>query len=338
MVNRLISQLAHVEVVTPKPEESLRFYRDVLGLEVSGQAGQSVYLRGWGEFFYHSLQLTEGPAPAVAHSAWRTEGPEELKEAVARIEKAGAGLGWRDADVGQGPAYRYRGPGGHVHEVFWEVERYRPSPELAPIFPNRPQRYVPRGAAARRIDHVTLNTDDTLRDAHWYRDVLGYRFTELIRFDRAPNVVLGAFVSTTPMSHDLGLIRDAVDRSGKLSGVPGRANHIAFWLDQREDVLRACEVYRENGVELEFGPGRHGVGENFFTYVREPGGMRVELFSNGYLQFAPDLFPFEWKVSKGALNFWSPSQLAPEPFLFEAFPPVEAETQSQPAAAHAAAH
>ena len=42
MVNRLISQLAHVEVITPKPEESLRFYRDVLGLEVSGQEGQSV--------------------------------------------------------------------------------------------------------------------------------------------------------------------------------------------------------------------------------------------------------------------------------------------------------
>ena len=37
------------------------------------------------------------------------------------------------------------------------------------------------------------------------------------------------------------------------------------------------------------------------------------------------MFPFEWRVSKGALNFWSPSQLAPEPFLFEAFPPVEAE-------------
>jgi catechol 2,3-dioxygenase len=338
MVNRLISQLAHVEVVTPKPEESLRFYRDVLGLEVSGRAGQSVYLRGWGEFFHHSLQLTEGPAPAVAHSAWRTEGPEELKEVVARLEQAGAGLGWRDADVGQGPAYRYRSPGGHIHEVFWEVERYRPSPELAPIFPNRPQRYSPRGAAVRRIDHVTLNTDDPLRDAHWYRDVLGYRFTELIRFDHAPNVVLGAFVSTTPMSHDLGLIRDALDRSGKLSGVPGRTNHIAFWLDQREDVLRACEVYRENGVELEFGPGRHGVGENFFTYVREPGGMRVELFSNGYLQYAPDLFPFEWRVSKGALNFWSPLQLAPDPFLFEAFPPVEAEKQSRPAAAHAAAH
>jgi catechol 2,3-dioxygenase len=335
MVNRLISQLAHVEVITPKPEESLRFYRDVLGLEVSGRANQSVYLRGWGEFFHHSLQLTEGPQPAVAHAGWRTEGPQELEETVARLERSGAGIGWRDSEVGHGPAFRYRTPGGHVQEVFWEVERYRPPPELAPLYPNRPQRYVPRGAAARRIDHVTFNTDDPLRDAHWYRDVLGYRHTETIRFDHVP-VVLGAFVSTTPMSHDLGLIRDALDRSGRLSGVPGRTNHIAFWLDQREDVLRACEVYRENGIELEFGPGRHGVGENFFTYCREPGGMRVELFSNGYMQFAPDVYPFEWQVSKGSLNFWSPSQMAPEPFLFEAFPPVPGE-RAAPAPAHAAA-
>jgi catechol 2,3-dioxygenase len=47
MSNRLIAHLAHVEVLTPKPEESLAFYTDVLGLVESGRAGQSVYLRAW---------------------------------------------------------------------------------------------------------------------------------------------------------------------------------------------------------------------------------------------------------------------------------------------------
>ena len=50
MSNRLIAHLAHVEVLTPTPERSLAFYRDVIGLEESGRAGQSVYLRGWGEW------------------------------------------------------------------------------------------------------------------------------------------------------------------------------------------------------------------------------------------------------------------------------------------------
>jgi catechol 2,3-dioxygenase-like lactoylglutathione lyase family enzyme len=71
MVERLIAQLAHAEVITPKPEKSAAFFKNVLGLEESGRAGQSIYFRGWGEFFHHSLQLTEGQAPAIGHTGWR---------------------------------------------------------------------------------------------------------------------------------------------------------------------------------------------------------------------------------------------------------------------------
>ena len=74
MAKRLLSQLAHVEVLTPTPEESARFYTDVVGLEESGREGQSVYLRGWGERFFHSLQLTEADAPGLGHIGWRAPG------------------------------------------------------------------------------------------------------------------------------------------------------------------------------------------------------------------------------------------------------------------------
>ena len=40
MVERLIAQLAHVEVVTPKPEQSAPFFKNVLGLEESGRAAK----------------------------------------------------------------------------------------------------------------------------------------------------------------------------------------------------------------------------------------------------------------------------------------------------------
>jgi catechol 2,3-dioxygenase len=227
MVERLIAHLAHVEVITPKPEKSVGFFRDVLGLEESGRAGKSVYFRGWGEFFHHSLQLTEGPAPAVAHTGWRTEGPEELQACVKRLEARGVGIGWQELTVGHGAAYRFRSPGGHVHEVFWESDRYIPPPMLAPTVPNRPQRYITRGAGARRIDHVTFNTDDPLRDAKWFQEVLGFRLMEYAKLDHA-DVVVTAFVSSTPMSHDLGLVLDAIDRTGKLSGVKGRATMWPF--------------------------------------------------------------------------------------------------------------
>jgi catechol 2,3-dioxygenase len=59
-----------------------------------------------------------------------------------------------------------------------------------------------------------------------------------------------------------------------------------------------------------------------FLYVREPGGMRIELFSGGYMLYAPDIFPLEWKVSQGSLNAWNPSVMIPDGYLFDAFPPL----------------
>jgi catechol 2,3-dioxygenase len=330
MVERLISQLAHVEVITPKIEESAAFYRDLLGLEESGRVGQSVYFRGWAEFFHHSLQLTEGPVPMIRHIGWRTEGPDELAILVKRLEAAGVGIGWQEPVPGHGPAYRFESPGGHLHEVFWEAERYVPPPELASVWPNRPQRYITRGIGARRIDHVTVNTQDVIRDAEWCQAVLGMRFMEFAKLD-GTDLAVTAFVSNTPMSHDFGLVHD---NRGIPAGARGRSNHLAFWLDSREDILRAADLYREAGVRIEYGPGKHGVGENFFLYVREPGGMRVELFSGGYLLYAPDIFPVEWKVSQGSLHAWSPDATPPDGYLFQAFPPLEDETnRAVPAAA-----
>ena len=42
----LLSQLAHVELTTPTPQASLEFWTNVVGLEETTRAGQSVYLRG----------------------------------------------------------------------------------------------------------------------------------------------------------------------------------------------------------------------------------------------------------------------------------------------------
>ena len=104
MSSRLIAHLAHVEVLTPKPEEALPFYTDVLGLVESGRSGQSVYLRGWGEWSHHSLQLTEAPRPGLGHVGWRTWSPEDLDTAVAKVDAAGAGEGWFEDSVGHGRA------------------------------------------------------------------------------------------------------------------------------------------------------------------------------------------------------------------------------------------
>ena len=159
-MSRLISQLAHVELLTPTPEESLDFWTHIVGLELTATAGQSAFLRGWGDRFHHTLVLTEGGGPALGHVGWRAGGARSCSRPwgewrLRRQATAGSRVG-----VGHGRAYRYRSPAVSSHEIFWEVERYRPPPALASPFPNRPQRFVPRGVAARCIDHVTVCAAD----------------------------------------------------------------------------------------------------------------------------------------------------------------------------------
>ncbi len=312
-MNRLIAHLAHVEVLTPKPEESLRFYADVLGLEESGREGRSIYMRGWGEWSFHSLQLTEAADAGVAHTGWRAASPEALAEAVARLEAAGAGEGWVEHSVGHGPAYRYRGPGGHVHEIFWEIERYAaPESERSP-FPNRPQRFRPRGVAPRQIDHVTLMTENPKADAEWYAATLGSTFTEWTTMPGS-DVPVFATVTNCEKSHDLGFVKER-------SGTPGRAHHLAYWVDTRDELLRAADTFLNEDVAIEFGPGRHGVGEQDYLYVREPGGMRIEVNTGGYRLYEPDWEPVRWRPEQGSNVFYK--NLPYQPSMAEGSPHVD---------------
>jgi catechol 2,3-dioxygenase len=314
MPDRLLSQLAHVEILTPTLEDSLRFYTQVLGLAESDRRGDSVYLRGWGEFFHHSVQLTASDAPGLGHIGWRSDGREQLEKAVARIEETGRGEGWHEDSAGHGPAYRYRSPGGHLHEIFWEVDRYKPPPEMVSTFPNRAQRFVPRGAAARSLDHVTIASNCLQEDVDWYRETLGHRYMEYTVAEDNPDLIVFAMLTTCERGHDLGVVAD-------FSGVPGRLNHVGFWVDQREEHRRAADVFLEADVPIEFGPGRHGMGEQDYLYAREPSGLRVELNSGGYRNYEPDWEPVGWTPAQGSNSFYR--NLAMPHSMFESFPDVE---------------
>ena len=50
MYERLISQLAHVELLTPTLDDLARFVTDVMGLDETGRDEASVVLRCWGDF------------------------------------------------------------------------------------------------------------------------------------------------------------------------------------------------------------------------------------------------------------------------------------------------
>jgi catechol 2,3-dioxygenase len=308
--HRLISQLAHVELLSPAPQATVDFFVDVMGLTETGRAGDSVYLRAWGEWFHHSLVITHGAQPALGHIAWRADGSEELDQAVARIIDRGAGRGWLPASEGHGPAYRFTGPGGHINEIFWEVERYRAPDALRSTYPNRPQRFSQRGVAVRQLDHTTCASGSPLADAEWYRDVLGFRLTEVTLVAERPVI---AMISTNEKSHELGI---AIDPSGS----HGRLHHIAYWVDEPAGLLSAADALLESGFSIEWGPSRHGIGEQYAVYTREPGGIRIEITTGGYRIYQPDWEPIYWTPDQGSREFYRP-RYETDP-MTEMFPPL----------------
>ena len=78
-------------------------------------------------------------------------------------------------------------------------------------------------------------------------------------------------------------------------GAAGRFHHVTYARRQREDILRAADIFLENGVHIETGPHKHAIQQTFFLYVYEPGGNRVEVANAGArLILAPDWQPVVW--------------------------------------------
>ena len=175
-----LAHLGHMELLTPKPDASLKFFVDIMGMTVSGQKGDSVYLRGWDDYERYSLKLTASNTSGMEHMALRARSPQALERRVAALKGSGFDIGWTDGDMGQGPAFRCRDPDGHIVELYYETEWYQAPPELKPALKNQAQRFPARGVNVRRLDHLNCLAVDIKANRLFFENYLGLRTTEQI--------------------------------------------------------------------------------------------------------------------------------------------------------------
>jgi catechol 2,3-dioxygenase len=281
-----VAHLGHVELLTPKPEASLAFFRDVMGMTVSGQAGDSVFLRGWDDYERYSLQLTASHSSGLGHAAFRTRSAKALDRRLAALRAEGCEITEHHDNFGHGPSYRFRDPDGHVFELYWETEWYDAPPDRRPSLKNQAERYPARGVNVRRLDHFNCLAVDVRACRAFFERTLGLRCTERIELDSGEEA--GMWLTATNKSYDFAFTKEA-------HGVPGRFHHITFALDSREAILQAADTFLEAGVFIETGPHKHAVQQTFFLYVYEPGGNRVEVAHAGArLILAPDWKTITW--------------------------------------------
>lgn len=282
-----LAHLGHVEVYTDRFDESLDFFTRVYGLKLSGQDETSAYLRAWDDYEFHSLKLTRHHTTGVGHIAYRAASPEALERRVKAIEASGfKAHGWTDGDMGHGPAFRFEDPFGHVFEIYWETKRPALAEADRPALKNMASKFHAQGACPRRLDHLNLLSDDVTEFRRFMETCLGSRVTEMIRLDNGR--IGGCWFTVNNKTYDLACTEEH-------GGGHGRLHHVTYATDQREDILRAADIFLENGVFIETGPHKHAIQGTFFLYVWEPAGNRVELANAGArLILAPDWEPVVW--------------------------------------------
>jgi catechol 2,3 dioxygenase len=281
-----VAHLGHVELLTDRPEDSLDFFVNVYGLTESGREGDSVYLRAFDDYEFHTLKLTAAKTTGSRHIGYRTSSEAALERRVAIIEKMGCGIGWSEGDLGHGRAYQFTDPDGHVFELYCETREYEPPPSERPALKNIAQRYHGRGVCVRRIDHINLLATDVSKIRDFMTTALGSRVTEQIQLDNGR--LGGCWFTVNNKSYDIAYTEDHTH-------TPGRFHHVTYAADQRDDVLRAADIFLENGVFIEAGPHKHAIQGTFFLYVYEPAGNRVEVANSGArLILRPDWKPITW--------------------------------------------
>jgi catechol 2,3-dioxygenase len=277
-----ILRAAHAELWVTDLIRSRAFYVDVLGFVVTEETPDQIYLRGVEERVHHSLVLTRAQVPAVAHLSFRVESNDDVRELFDFFTRQGCQPRLREPgeEQGQGLAVLVQDPAGFPIEFFAEMDA---APSYHQLY------HLHRGGAVRRIDHFNVFTADFDRTFDWWTNELRFRLTEYVETDEEPRQKTAAWLHRKPSVHDLAIMQ----------GSGPRVHHIGFWMDDMTSIIRVCDILGGAAMheQIERGPGRHGISNAFFLYLRDPDGHRIELYTCDYLTIDPDLEPIRWSAT-----------------------------------------
>lgn len=283
-----VIRAAHGEFRVTDLERARTFYVDLLGFVETERTADALYLRGLEERAHHSLVLRKAESCGAGHLGFRVE----TEEGLDRLERfcIATGLDYRwvaeNMEPGQGRGLRVCDPNGLPLEFFARME---PAERMLQRFD------LHRGAQIMRFDHFNCQVPDVNRAYAWYAEQLGFGCSEYTAGEG--DDLWAVWLQRKGNVHDLAL----------MTGIGPRVHHLGFWVADTLSVLRACDVLAGAGwqASIERGPGRHGISNAFFLYVRDPDGNRIELYANDYQVVDPDWEPIRWELEDPRrATFW----------------------------------
>ncbi len=272
-----IVRVSHVAFGVRDPTASRAFYVDTLGLVACDETADALYLRGVEERNHHSIVLERSPQPCVRSLGFKVASEEDLDRAAFWFARRGLPTSFPEVPY-QGRTLRTADPLGLPLDLYARMDQ-------AECLLQRYAAY--RGARIQRIDHVNCFTPDVQQSHDVYAE-LGFRLTEYTETDDPDPALWAVWMHRKGNVHDLAFT----------NGRGPRLHHIGMWTATPLDILHVCDVMATTGylTNMERGPGRHGISNAFFLYVRDPDGHRIELFTSDYLTVDPDLEPIRWSL------------------------------------------
>ncbi|WP_297554388.1 3,4-dihydroxyphenylacetate 2,3-dioxygenase [uncultured Actinomyces sp.] len=289
-----ILRCAYMELIVTDLAKSREFYVDALGLVVTYENDEVIYLRSFEEFIHHNLLLRKGDEAAVRVFSYRVRTPEDLDKAVAFYEALGCDVRREKEGFvkGIGDSVRVLDPLGFPYEFFYETEHQR----------RMCWDYDKQGAGALvRLDHFNQVFPDVEAGAKYLEHGLGFKRTEDIEDE--DGVTYAAWFARKQTVHDTALT----------GGKGPRMHHVAFSTHEKHNILYICDKLGALRMSdhIERGPGRHGVSNAFYLYLRDPDGHRVEIYTQDYYTGDPDNPLVTWDVHDNQRRDWWGHQVVP---------------------------
>lgn len=309
-----IVRLSHVEYRVTDLARSRAFYVDTLGLQVSFEDDSRIYLRAMEERGHHCIVLVRSDAADVGVLGFKLYDTPDLDAAQAWFAARGLPTQWVDRPF-MGRVLRTRDPFGIPLEFYVQMDR------LAPIH----QQYrLYNGVKPLRIDHFNMFSSDVDASVAFYNDI-GFRVTEYTEDDESGRC-WAAWMHRKGGVHDVAFT----------NGLGPRLHHTAFWVPTPLNIIDLLDLMSTTGwvANIERGPGRHGISNAFFLYIRDPDGHRIEIYCSDYQTVDPDLEPIRWSLTDPQRQtLWgaaAPRSWFEEGSAFEGVAPVPAVLQAQP--------
>ena len=241
-----VLKIGHVEFEVRNLSRMTDYYSEVMGLTVTDKTADAAYLST--VIDHHSVILRQGSEGTRLTKIAFQVAPLEARDLVNHLENHGAGAEIR---TGSQPSInrvvRTINPDGLAIELYSEFE-----PVSHP--------YSFRGVNPLKLSHVAALTADPQRTMAFYVDVLGFRFSDSVRD-------FFYFLRCGADHHTINLI------TGKYAAM----QHFAFELADAAHLQAACDAFRRHGVDVMWGPIRHGIGHNLAAYHLDPEGQIVEI-------------------------------------------------------------